>query len=58
MHNRKIASRLVNCLFELFETRCNNIWYLEIINLEHKNYEASTDMSGHLIAQRLNTEQK
>ncbi|CAG8678410.1 2750_t:CDS:2 [Cetraspora pellucida] len=56
--SRKTASRLVNCLFELFGTRRNNIWYLEIINPEHKNYEALTNMSGHSIARRLNTEQK
>ncbi|CAG8735283.1 2471_t:CDS:1, partial [Racocetra fulgida] len=54
----KTASRLVDCSFELFGTRRSNVWYLEIINPEHKNYEASTNMSRHLTVRRLNVEQK
>ncbi|CAG8568534.1 11929_t:CDS:2, partial [Racocetra fulgida] len=57
-HHRKTASRLVDCLFELFGTRRSNVWYLENINPKHKNHEASTDMFGHLIVRRLNAEQK
>ncbi|CAG8816326.1 10173_t:CDS:1, partial [Racocetra persica] len=54
---RKTASRLVNCLFELFGSRRDNIWYLEIRNSKH-NHEASIDISGYPIVRRLNTEQK
>ncbi|CAG8747735.1 3991_t:CDS:1, partial [Cetraspora pellucida] len=45
---KKTALKLINCPFELFGTRCDNIWHFEIQNSEH-NYEASTDMSGYLL---------
>ncbi|CAG8741587.1 23275_t:CDS:2, partial [Cetraspora pellucida] len=55
--HRKTASRLLNCPFELFGTKHNNVWHLEIRNFEH-NHEAFTDMLGHPVARRLNVEQK
>ena len=54
---RQTASRLLDCPFELFGTRRNDVWYLKIRNSEH-NHEVSEDMSGHPIARRLNTEQQ
>ncbi|CAG8528219.1 23523_t:CDS:2 [Cetraspora pellucida] len=52
-----IASRLIECSFELFGTKHNNVWYLEIWNSEH-NQEASVNMSGHSITQKLNIDQR
>ncbi|CAG8720107.1 770_t:CDS:1 [Racocetra fulgida] len=54
---KKTASRLIDCPFELFGTRHNNLWYLEIQNLKHI-HDASTEMSGHPIIRRLNIEQR
>ncbi|CAG8511011.1 7103_t:CDS:2 [Cetraspora pellucida] len=57
LHHKRTASRLINCPFELFGTRHDNIWHLEVRNSEH-NHEASTDMSGHPIVRKLNVDQK
>ncbi|CAG8691270.1 8749_t:CDS:2, partial [Scutellospora calospora] len=40
------ASRLMNCLFKLFATRCSNVWHLEICNSEH-NHEIMADAGTH-----------
>ncbi|CAG8434592.1 2391_t:CDS:2 [Scutellospora calospora] len=40
---KQIALKLLRCLFELYEVRHENIWYLEIRNSKH-NYEASVDI--------------
>ncbi|CAG8566300.1 15592_t:CDS:1 [Cetraspora pellucida] len=53
---RQTASRLSRCPFELYESRRNNIWFLEVRDPNH-NHEASVNMSGHPIVRRLNAEQ-
>ncbi|CAG8652447.1 9068_t:CDS:2 [Cetraspora pellucida] len=55
--HRMTALRLINCPFELFATRCSNVWHLEIHNSEH-NHKASEDMSGYSIVRQLNSEQR
>jgi hypothetical protein len=57
LRRRQTASRLLDCPFELYGTRRNGVWFLEVRNSEH-NHEASEDMSGHPITRRLNTEQR
>ncbi|CAG8747078.1 13358_t:CDS:1 [Cetraspora pellucida] len=56
-HNRKTSTRLIDCSFELYATRRNGLWHLEIRNATH-NYGLSNDMSGHPIVHRLTEEQK
>jgi malonate-semialdehyde dehydrogenase (acetylating) / methylmalonate-semialdehyde dehydrogenase len=40
------TSRLINCPFQLYGKRKNNVWVVEIRNGIH-NHEASTNMSDH-----------
>jgi len=51
--HRQTASRLLDCPFELYGTRRNGVWFLEVHNSEH-NHEASEDMSGHPITYKGN----
>src|SRR6185369_11254944 len=39
LHCRQSALRLLDCPFELYGTRCNSVWFLEVHNSEH-NHEA------------------
>ncbi|CAG8806767.1 452_t:CDS:2, partial [Racocetra fulgida] len=47
--HRQTSSKLLNCLFKLFASRCNNTWSFEVRNSEH-NYQPSKDMSVNRMA--------
>lgn len=49
-------TRLIDCPFELYATRRNDLWYLEVRNANH-NHESSENMSGHPIARHLTESQ-
>ncbi|CAG8600124.1 15699_t:CDS:2 [Cetraspora pellucida] len=53
----KTSTRLIDCPFELYATRRNGLWHLEVRNTIH-NHGPSNDMSGHPIVCRLTEEQK
>ncbi|CAG8580965.1 4956_t:CDS:2, partial [Scutellospora calospora] len=56
-HNRKTSTRLIDYPFELYATRQNGLWHLEVHNATY-NHDPSNDMSGHPIVRQLTEEQK
>ena len=45
-------TRLIDCPFELYTTKHNGVWYLEVRNANH-NHDYLEDISGHPIARQL-----
>ncbi|CAG8745484.1 11588_t:CDS:2, partial [Acaulospora morrowiae] len=43
-HYRQTSSHLIDCLFEIYASRCNGLWNLEVRNSNH-NYERVREMT-------------
>ncbi|KAK9284519.1 hypothetical protein L1049_023694 [Liquidambar formosana] len=56
MRQRKMASRLTNCPFEVVGKKDDDLWALSIKNGEH-NHEPSRDISDHPSCRRFNEEE-
>ncbi|CAG8702825.1 5351_t:CDS:2, partial [Ambispora leptoticha] len=53
---RQTSTRLIDCPFELYAARYENLWHAEIRNSNH-SHDPSEDLSGHPMVRRLTKQQ-
>ncbi|CAG8458404.1 9522_t:CDS:2 [Cetraspora pellucida] len=56
IHQRQTSTRLIDCPFELYAARCDNLWYIRVRDSSH-NHDPSEDLSGHPMSRRLTKQQ-